>query len=87
MGPSGSGKSTLLNLVVGLDSVDDGSIVLDGSEVTAMNEDELARMRRRMVGIVFQFFNLLEGMSVVENVTLPAVIAGAEAQGRGDASA
>jgi putative ABC transport system ATP-binding protein len=76
MGPSGSGKSTLLNLVVGLDSVDDGSIVLDGAEITAMNEDELARMRRRKVGIVFQFFNLLEGMSVLENVTLPAVVAG-----------
>jgi putative ABC transport system ATP-binding protein len=76
MGPSGSGKSTLLNLVVGLDSVDDGSIVLDGAEITAMNEDELARIRRRKVGIVFQFFNLLEGMSVLENVTLPAVVAG-----------
>jgi putative ABC transport system ATP-binding protein len=76
MGPSGSGKSTLLNLVVGLDSVDDGSIVLAEADITAMNEDELARMRRRNVGIVFQFFNLLEGMSVLENVTLPAVVAG-----------
>jgi putative ABC transport system ATP-binding protein len=75
MGPSGSGKSTLLNLVVGLDSVDDGSIVLAEADITAMNEDELARMRRRNVGIVFQFFNLLEGMSVLENVTLPAVVA------------
>jgi putative ABC transport system ATP-binding protein len=76
MGPSGCGKSTLLNLVAGLDVADEGSIVLDGEEITAKTEDELARMRRRHIGIVFQFFNLLEGMSVLENVALPAIIAG-----------
>ena len=76
MGPSGCGKSTLLNLVAGLDTADEGSIVLDGEQVTGKTEDELARMRRRHIGIVFQFFNLLEGMSVLENVALPAIVAG-----------
>ena len=76
MGPSGCGKSTLLNLVAGLDTADDGTIVLDGEQVTGRTEDELARMRRKHIGIVFQFFNLLEGMSVLENVALPAIVAG-----------
>jgi putative ABC transport system ATP-binding protein len=76
MGPSGCGKSTLLNLIAGLDTADEGSIVLDGVEITGLSEDDLARMRRRHVGIVFQFFNLLEGMSVLENVALPAMVAG-----------
>ncbi len=76
MGPSGCGKSTLLNLVAGLDTADEGTIVLDGEEVTGRSEDELARMRRKHIGIVFQFFNLLEGMSVLENVALPAIVAG-----------
>ncbi|MDQ6697068.1 MAG: ABC transporter ATP-binding protein [Actinomycetota bacterium] len=77
MGPSGCGKSTLLNLVAGLDRADEGEIVLDGEMVTGRSEDDLARMRRRHIGIVFQFFNLLEGMSALENVVLPAVVAGA----------
>jgi len=76
MGPSGCGKSTLLNLVAGLDVADEGEITIAGEQVTGRNEDELARMRRRHIGIVFQFFNLLEGMTVLENVVLPAVIAG-----------
>ncbi len=76
MGPSGCGKSTLLNLVAGLDQADEGTILLADEEVTGKSEDDLARMRRKHIGIVFQFFNLLEGMSVLENVTLPAVIAG-----------
>jgi putative ABC transport system ATP-binding protein len=76
MGPSGCGKSTLLNLVAGLDIADEGEISIAGEQVTGRNEDELARMRRRHIGIVFQFFNLLEGMTVLENVVLPAVIAG-----------
>ena len=76
MGPSGCGKSTMLNLVAGLDAVDEGEIVLDGERIHDMDEDELAHMRRRHIGIVFQFFNLLEGMTVLENVALPAMIAG-----------
>jgi putative ABC transport system ATP-binding protein len=77
MGPSGCGKSTLLNLVAGLDTPTDGEITLEGESLVGKSENELAIMRRRHIGIVFQFFNLLEGMSVLENVTLPAVIAGA----------
>src|ERR671924_1428104 len=76
MGPSGCGKSTLLNLVAGLEVPDEGEIMVAGEPVTGRTEDELARMRRRHVGLVFQFFNLLEGMTVLENVALPAVIAG-----------
>ena len=76
MGPSGCGKSTLLNLVAGLDSPTDGELVLAGKSLIGRTEDELAIMRRQHIGIVFQFFNLLEGMTALENVTLPAVIAG-----------
>ena len=76
MGPSGCGKSTLLNLVAGLDTADEGEIIVAGEAVTGRSEDDLARMRRRHIGLVFQFFNLLEGMTVLENVALPAVIAG-----------
>ncbi|MFZ0173776.1 MAG: ABC transporter ATP-binding protein [Acidimicrobiales bacterium] len=76
MGPSGCGKSTLLNLVAGLEVADEGRIFVAGEEVTGQAEDDLARLRRRHIGIVFQFFNLLEGMTVLENVALPAVIAG-----------
>ncbi len=76
MGPSGCGKSTLLNLVAGLDVADEGTITVAGELVTGRTEDELSHLRRRHIGIVFQFFNLLEGMTVLENVALPAVIAG-----------
>src|SRR5271155_2170923 len=76
MGPSGCGKSTLLNLVAGLDVADEGTITVAGEQVTGRSEDELSLLRRKHIGIVFQFFNLLEGMTVLENVALPAVIAG-----------
>lgn len=76
MGPSGCGKSTLLNLIAGLDAPTDGQITLAGETLHDKDENALARLRRSHIGIVFQFFNLLEGMSVLENVALPAVIAG-----------
>src|SRR3989475_8627324 len=76
MGPSGCGKSTLLNLVAGLDTPSEGEILVAGESLSGKDENDLARMRRKHIGIVFQFFNLLEGMSVLENVTLPAVVAG-----------
>jgi len=76
MGPSGCGKSTLLNLVAGLEIPTDGQIAIAGEQIQGRSDDELAVMRRRHIGIVFQFFNLLEGMSVQENVTLPMVVAG-----------
>jgi putative ABC transport system ATP-binding protein len=76
MGPSGCGKSTLLNLVAGLEEVDEGSITVAGESMSEGSEDDHAMIRRKHIGIVFQFFNLLEGMSVLENVALPAIIAG-----------
>jgi len=76
MGPSGCGKSTLLNLVAGLEAPTDGEVAIDGEAIEGLSDDELAVMRRRHIGIVFQFFNLLEGMSVKENVSLPMVVAG-----------
>src|SRR5580693_7023578 len=76
MGPSGCGKSTLLNLIAGLGVADEGIIKVADELVTGRTEDELSQLRRRHIGIVFQFFNLLEGMTVLENVALPAVIAG-----------
>jgi putative ABC transport system ATP-binding protein len=76
MGPSGCGKSTMLSLIAGLDAPTEGEIMVAGESITDMDENALALMRRAHIGIVFQFFNLLEGMSVLENVTLPAVVAG-----------
>jgi putative ABC transport system ATP-binding protein len=76
MGPSGCGKSTLLNLVAGLETPTDGRISIEGESVDGRSDDELAVMRRRHIGLVFQFFNLLEGMTVLENVSLPMVVAG-----------
>ena len=76
MGPSGCGKSTLLNLVAGLDVADEGTVVVDSQVLGELDENGLAQMRRRSIGIVFQFFNLLEGMTALENVVMPALIAG-----------
>jgi putative ABC transport system ATP-binding protein len=76
MGPSGCGKSTLLNVVAGLDVPDEGEVLVAADRLTGMDENQLALMRRRHIGIVFQFFNLLEGMTVLDNVVMPAVIAG-----------
>jgi putative ABC transport system ATP-binding protein len=76
MGPSGCGKSTLLNLVAGLDTPSDGEIVVAGETLVGKTESELAHLRRRHIGFVFQFFNLLEDTTALENVILPAVIAG-----------
>jgi putative ABC transport system ATP-binding protein len=76
IGPSGCGKSTLLNLVAGLDVATDGDIELGGVSLAGLDESDRARLRRRSVGMVFQFFNLLDDMSALENVVLPAAIAG-----------
>src|SRR5205823_7528488 len=76
MGPSGCGKSTLINLIAGLESPTDGTIVIDGEPIERFSEDELAVMRRHHVGIVFQFFNLPEGMTVLDHISLPTVVAG-----------
>jgi putative ABC transport system ATP-binding protein len=76
MGPSGCGKSTLLNVIAGLDTVDDGTIEVAGERVDGRDEDWLARFRRHHVGIVFQFFNLLDGVSSLDNLVLPGVLGG-----------
>jgi putative ABC transport system ATP-binding protein len=76
-GPSGSGKSTLLGLIAGLDAPTTGRIVLDGTDITALDEERLARLRGRTIGIVFQFFHLLPSLTAMENVLVPMEIAGA----------
>jgi putative ABC transport system ATP-binding protein len=76
MGPSGCGKSTLLNVISGLDRVDEGTIEVAGQRIDQRDEGWLARFRRHHVGIVFQFFNLLDGVSALDNIVLPAVLGG-----------
>ncbi|MET7703577.1 ABC transporter ATP-binding protein [Streptomyces sp. NPDC005485] len=76
LGPSGSGKSTLLNLIAGLDRPDAGTITVDGVRVDALGEAASARYRRARIGMVFQFFNLLDDLTVVDNVALPAQLSG-----------
>jgi putative ABC transport system ATP-binding protein len=76
LGPSGSGKSTLLNLIAGLDRPSDGTVTVDGVRVDRLSEAGSALYRRQRIGIVFQFFNLLDDLSVLDNVLLPAQLAG-----------
>jgi putative ABC transport system ATP-binding protein len=82
-GPSGSGKSTLLGLIAGLDSPSTGQIAIDGTDITSLDEDGLARLRGRRIGFVFQFFHLLPSLTALENVLIPMEIAGVSgARGR-----
>lgn len=74
MGPSGGGKTTLLNCIGGLDSPDEGEIYLNDRLISNMTDEELTRLRRREIGFVFQFFNLLPTLSVRENVELPLLL-------------
>ncbi len=76
MGPSGSGKSTLMHILAGLDKPSGGSVQIDGIELTTLKDNDLTKLRRRHIGFVFQFFNLLPMLSAEENVLLPLSIAG-----------
>ncbi|MDT0345912.1 ABC transporter ATP-binding protein [Streptomyces litchfieldiae] len=76
LGPSGSGKSTLLNLIAGLDRPNSGTVTVDGVRVDELGEAAAARYRRSRIGMVFQFFNLLDDLTVTDNVVLPAQLAG-----------
>jgi putative ABC transport system ATP-binding protein len=82
MGVSGSGKSTLLGLLAGLDTVTSGQIILDGVDITYLREDELARLRGRKIGFVFQSYQLVPTLTAEENVLLPAELSGSNGQPR-----
>ncbi len=83
-GPSGSGKSTLLNLVAGLDKPTEGTVSVGGLRIDHLGEGALARFRRERIGMVFQFFNLLDDLTVLDNILLPAQLNG---MARGEAAA
>ena len=76
IGPSGSGKSTLLHILGGVDCPTSGKVFVDGQDVYAQNEDQLAMFRRRQVGLIYQFYNLIPVLNVVENMTLPVLMDG-----------
>ncbi|MGH2858144.1 MAG: ABC transporter ATP-binding protein [Solirubrobacteraceae bacterium] len=76
MGPSGSGKSTLMHILAGLDRPTEGTVTLDGDEITGLSDDALTKVRRDKIGFVFQFFNLLPMLTARENMLLPLAIAG-----------
>jgi len=76
VGPSGSGKSTLLGLIAGLDSPSTGQVVVDGVDITGLDEDQLSRLRGLKIGFVFQFFNLIPSLTALENILVPLEIMG-----------
>ncbi len=86
MGPSGCGKSTLLHLIGGLDRPTDGKVIIEGTSIADMDDDHLTELRRRKIGFVFQFFNLIPVLNAIENAALPITLDGvkpAEAQKKG----
>ncbi len=78
IGPSGSGKSTLLHMLGGVDKPTSGSVYMDGVDVYAQNDEQLAVFRRRQVGLIYQFYNLIPVLDVTENITLPVLMDGRE---------
>src|SRR6266705_6275031 len=76
MGPSGSGKSTLMHILAGLDKPTSGSVTIDGTVITELDDNDLTRLRRNSIGFIFQFFNLLPMLSAEENILLPLSISG-----------
>ncbi len=76
VGKSGSGKTTLLNLIAGLDKSTDGKIILDGTDITALSSDSLAKLRRRKIGVIYQFYNLVPELTIRDNIALPIELDG-----------
>lgn len=76
IGPSGSGKSTLLHILGGVDKPTSGKVYMDGNDVYAQNEEQLAIFRRRQVGLIYQFYNLIPALNVTENISLPVLLDG-----------
>lgn len=76
VGPSGSGKSTLLHLLGGVDQPSEGRVIINGNDISAMNESQLAIYRRRQIGLIYQFYNLIPILNVKENITLPLELDG-----------
>src|ERR1051325_12240037 len=79
MGPSGSGKSTLMHILAGLDKPTSGTVTIAGEEITHMGDNELTHLRRKHIGFVFQFYNLLPMLTAEENMKLPLTVAGEKA--------
>ena len=77
-GPSGSGKTTLLNIISGLDKMTSGEIIFESNNLTSMNNDELSSFRNKNIGIIFQFFNLLNDLTVLENIAIPLLLRGVD---------
>ncbi|MEW6213786.1 MAG: ABC transporter ATP-binding protein [Nitrospirota bacterium] len=82
MGSSGSGKSTLLNLIGAMDRPDKGRIIVDGEDISSYTDEELTLYRRKKIGFIFQFFNLLPNISVFENIQMPLLLNGVEYEGK-----
>ena len=76
IGPSGSGKSTLMHILGGVDRPDQGQVIVEGTEITSLNETQLAVFRRRQVGLIYQFYNLIPVLTVQENIMLPLLLDG-----------
>ena len=83
MGPSGSGKSTLMHILAGLDKPTSGTVTVAGTEITALKDADLTKLRRRHIGFVFQFFNLLPMLTAAENISLPLKLAGGKPDQQG----
>src|SRR5918994_1549757 len=86
VGPSGSGKSTLLNIIGGLDKPSYGRVVINGIDIVSLKDNEIARMRNRLIGFIFQSFNLISRTTVQKNVEIPAIIADMDSNGRHERS-
>jgi putative ABC transport system ATP-binding protein len=81
MGPSGSGKSTMMHILAGLDRPTSGTVRIEGSDITKLNDNELTKLRRQHIGFIFQFFNLLPMLTAEENIRLPLELAGGKVDG------